>query len=330
MSSEDPFTLLELSRDTATVSDVKRSYARRLKTTRPDDDPQGFMALRSAMDAALAHIKWRDRYGTPNTSSEATSDEAASKTSSSESPPPSTDEDQLSDAGQPKPVPTPVIAPDVIKTLQTEPAPTPTGADWEEPEDLWDDDEDDETDIEERAPDAAPSQFADADAATQAIFDIQSLIKDSSARRDWANWLTILERPAFDGVDAFQILSGRLRSFIGDHSGMNSEDAKPEIPEDIPADILIRLDDRFGWSHQTGSDWFERNYNTWIGRLIEKAEQRTGVKSDGSKLRKHWGDGSVSEAEGGATSAWLSIAWMVVRIGLIIGVIRIITEIVSG
>lgn len=54
MSSTDPFALLGLDRRTATQADVKAAYARLLKVTRPEDDPDGFMALRQAFTAARA------------------------------------------------------------------------------------------------------------------------------------------------------------------------------------------------------------------------------------------------------------------------------------
>lgn len=63
MSSDDPFLYFALDRRTATSSDVKRAYAVRLKATRPEDDPQGFMRLRAMLESGLNQVKWRDLYG---------------------------------------------------------------------------------------------------------------------------------------------------------------------------------------------------------------------------------------------------------------------------
>lgn len=55
-----PWELLELDPATATAKDVKRSYAKRLKTCRPDQDPEGFRMLHEAYSEALGQLQWRE------------------------------------------------------------------------------------------------------------------------------------------------------------------------------------------------------------------------------------------------------------------------------
>lgn len=58
-----PWELLELDPATATSKDVKRSYAKRLKTCRPDQDPEGFRKLHEAYSQALGELQWRESSG---------------------------------------------------------------------------------------------------------------------------------------------------------------------------------------------------------------------------------------------------------------------------
>lgn len=60
MSSNDPFKVLGLERKEATKATVKKAYSAKLKETRPDDDPEGFMALREAYQQALNTVRWQE------------------------------------------------------------------------------------------------------------------------------------------------------------------------------------------------------------------------------------------------------------------------------
>lgn len=55
----DCWSILQLS-DDADPRSIKRSYARLLKGTRPDEDAEGFQRLREAYEEALAIAHWRD------------------------------------------------------------------------------------------------------------------------------------------------------------------------------------------------------------------------------------------------------------------------------
>ena len=56
----DCWALLELP-DDADERSIKRCYAKRLKTTRPDDDAEGFQRLREAYETALLLARERQQ-----------------------------------------------------------------------------------------------------------------------------------------------------------------------------------------------------------------------------------------------------------------------------
>lgn len=54
-----PWDILGLDGPTDDLRHIKKAYAKKLKTTRPDDDPAAFMALREALDAAQGHAYYQ-------------------------------------------------------------------------------------------------------------------------------------------------------------------------------------------------------------------------------------------------------------------------------
>ncbi len=59
MSDRWPWSVLDLEED-ADVAQIRKAYARRLRSVRPDDDPEGFQALREARDEALEYATCSD------------------------------------------------------------------------------------------------------------------------------------------------------------------------------------------------------------------------------------------------------------------------------
>lgn len=68
-----PFEILGIE-PTTSDSDIKRAYARKLKVTRPDEDPAGFQALHEAREAALDWARFEREWGD---SQDAEDDEAS-------------------------------------------------------------------------------------------------------------------------------------------------------------------------------------------------------------------------------------------------------------
>lgn len=57
MTRRYPWTILDID-PTSDQKEIRKAYARRLKVTRPDEDPVGFQALVEARDAALEESHW--------------------------------------------------------------------------------------------------------------------------------------------------------------------------------------------------------------------------------------------------------------------------------
>lgn len=91
--------VLGLPSSTASLAEVKSAYARLLKVTRPDRDPEGFMGLRAAYDAALQQINQR----TASDKSDATTEQRLLPATGPSKPP--------------APAPPPALPPEVMEAL---------------------------------------------------------------------------------------------------------------------------------------------------------------------------------------------------------------------
>lgn len=368
MSFRDPFEVLGIERTGATVRDVKRAYALRLKSTRPDEDPKGFMELRSALENATQQIVWDEedaRYEAEHAAQEA-------KEASEDA---STDEHVIGEETPAKP--TDSLTTEPPSHIQTEPddhhsefdAQPPEyeatetdeaftsdrkareDAAWREPPSELDtvetDHEPDQT--EPKTVDIPPpndntydqaaldQHFDDLYAAVDAAYDqLEALLKDKDKRGDWDNWLAIIDSESVEDVEAFQMLSYRIRGLVSQLTGFDHESTAPKKVDELTPDIILKLDDRYGWSRQSSQDWFERNENTWIRRVVEDAEDATGRSRNGAwgkaprrKIEKvDSGSGDTSENQNNGfsdgTNVLLSFLWLIVRLVAVFAAIRLI------
>ncbi|MEE9347013.1 MAG: hypothetical protein V3U82_02380 [Robiginitomaculum sp.] len=77
---------LGLDGPTEDIKTIKRAYARRLKLTRPDEDPEGFMQLRDAFTWAKNHASYHAQEAMERPASVEISDRAAEKTQEPQEP----------------------------------------------------------------------------------------------------------------------------------------------------------------------------------------------------------------------------------------------------
>ncbi len=316
MSSKDPFVILGLDPKGATEKDIKRAYAVKLKTTRPEDDPEGFMELRDALELAKSQLHWRacddedydDEEGDDEDAEDALIDEASDEPENDATPAPIFSEGASWDA------------PDTLKLNED----APSGADTIE------------VDLETvlTSPEEVENDYT---AVNRAMADIATLMEDREKAAIWSKWLKILDREELLSLEAFQMMSHRLRNEICERTGFTVEATTPTSKSGIAAEVFLELDDRFGWSRQSITNWYESRQNTWIYRLVEAAEYKAGRKKTGA-----WGrpparrieivpeTGTFPEANADTPRSMIvKVSWMIGRIALIILLIQIIRTMLS-
>lgn len=312
MSSDDPFAYLGVSRNGATERDIKRAYAVKLKSTRPDEDPAGFMALRNAMERAIEQLHWASQYDDCDED----------------------DDDEEQETGE-------LIAEDVNgpEADLSDPPSTPAprveyGAEWGDPEP-----QPEEIDyIEPLArPEPPPQLNQDVTAVERAMEQVRQLFDQPFQRNAWSSWLNIIDADDVLSIEAFQMLSYHLRAEICQRSDFSPGRVDAQLPSELDPSIFLKLDERFGWSSQAVTNWYERQQNTWICRLVEQAEVSLG------KRYVAWGKvgRKIEELEPASTpanktpafergfNAVVSLIWLIVRIAFVIVLISSIGQVFS-
>jgi hypothetical protein len=292
MFSNDVFDYFGLDRRTATPADLKRAYAARLKATRPEDDPQGFMQLRQSLEQALREIQWRDQYGDehdfdddqrddpslndpeaePSDITPAAQKPAASIRTSDQSSGEESDEAEQAFRSEFSLTHHPSL------TERTHKAFDPPAEEIEESRDR------DPALAGRTHPTLSQALFdaAPDDAVDEAMDAIIDTLTGPWGASSTARLSRVIESQDVSGIDEYQELSARLRWFLCDRTGLflEPEPATPLIPDWMTGEVLDLFETHFGWTRQATTDQWEHRQNGWIGRLIHmRAESK---KSGGS------------------------------------------------
>lgn len=322
MSFRDPFDFLGLERNGATEADVKRAYALRLKTVRPDENPKEFMELREAFEQARRAAQWSDgarRVDDVLLRPEHGIDQPAPRNDMSQAPAedltgqelPKEEADNAGSA-------TPIAAAG---------SPLSKGPDREASQGYSD-----EIAMRvEHVPNAfsTDERFADeldADAAYEAAMDqINKLITGPWAVGNPDAWDKILADHSMDNLDVFARLSNRLRSLVCEHSGEDSEPQNMVKPDWLNNMVLWRLNQQFGWIGQRHRYRHVQDQNVWIARLAEFlediAQDELHAKVTRRPRRKIDNDALEETQRGGGLSTFgnvlVSLFWILAGVSIL-------------
>ena len=273
--SSDPFVLLGLNRKTATDADVRRAYAQRLKQTRPEEDRDGFMALRAAFERARQEVRWRDEYRDED------------------------NEDEDWDEGR---------ADDAADFVEEAPLPEPAAS--REPQD-----EPDELEQPSYPPDRAMDALVDT--LTGSPFGVS---------RDRV--MAIVEADEVGGIEEFQNLQWRVRSFLCDRSGFNLDTPELRRPDWLSLDVFDALDGYFGWTRQPASQEWVRRQNDWMVRLRKRIIWEAMPEKERASLRSSAMErsGAIPDSPNAGKSRYStenegesgSLRWLFAGVGIII------------
>jgi len=248
MSSHDPFALLGLKRRTATERDVKTAYAAKLKQIRPEDDREGFMALRAAFEQARSMARWRDQYP-----EEAAQDDAYEDGTYVE---PEHDEDAYDE--------------DLDGTYaQT----TSQTTDTVERQNIRDDHDFGPAEI-DSTPNAMPatdnsdwqthSDDSPKDPVDQAMDDIDTLMKNPFAGGSMEPWQDILDRDELQSIDGYQQISQRLRWRLCVDTGFHEDPQVLKVPAWLTMPVFKGLCEHFGWHKQQSREYWVMQQQNWL------------------------------------------------------------------
>lgn len=246
MSSHDPFEFFGLDRKSATLAELKTAYAQRLKTTRPDEDRDGFMALRDAFEGARREIEWREQYGDDDDGAwdEEGWEEEERDDSSGEQELHAAEADTSS----------PVL--DDIEPLD-----------------------------ENAAPQIEPVESGfepQVSAVDQAMEDIEALTKSPFASSSFKPWEAILERDDLQPIDEYQDFSNRLRWFVCNATGYNSEEQVIDTPPWLSMAVFKGLCEHFSWHRSHSTDQWVAHQTQWLYRL----DQHLTTKEDAPEVEQ--------------------------------------------
>lgn len=294
MYSHDPFQLLELDRRAATEADVKKAYATKLKKVRPEDDREGFMALRAAFEQARSIARWRDKNPEHAAEEDAWEDREAEREEAEAQGIESPDDSHFEEAG---------IADSSTSETDTD----------------GDIDVTPEVQIFETGPKTDPVDVA--------LEDIRQLANQPFAGGAFSPWREIIERDELQPIDEYQRLSEYLRGYICEEAGLYAEGDRHKLPNWLTLNVFNGLTSYFGWLNQPSNDYWVREQIDWLLKIEHHLNRPDADIEKDRKLKNkgHTPQGSYDSSRSGGpitdtskpaqsqnSVGWWRILWVVI------------------
>ncbi|MBY9067255.1 hypothetical protein K1X12_10115 [Hyphomonas sp. WL0036] len=244
----DPFAVLGLDPNTATDADVRKAYAARLKVTRPEDDREGFIALRAAFEDARSEVRARERYGNHFDEDDEEDEDGAVQTEAALT------EGFAADVPAGRDDPGNAFEATAFAPPQVDTSAGSADSEAFDDQDSHDDDYLTETDRNLNAAMAA----------------LQAALQDPWGAKSGERVLAIVEAPEVSGIDEYQALQWRVRDWLCEETGYFADPRKLTTPAWLSLAELEALDAYFGWTAQPSRQVWIRERNDWIGELKER------------------------------------------------------------
>jgi len=116
-------------------------------------------------------------------------------------------------------------------------------------------------------------KWIDKSPVSQAMRDITDLIKANPWGAPAADWQLILERNELQMIDEHRDLDSRLVHHICEETGFWAGETLPSKCSWLTKEVVLMLDDTFGWGHQFGRQMHERKQYDWLHRIIGQHRQ---------------------------------------------------------
>lgn len=273
----DSWSLLGLDGPTGDLKAIKRAYAKKLRVTRPDDDPEGFMALRDALEnakfAAQYHVEEEDY-----AHQEVVIEPVDTATPEIESSAPAKDIPEPEHGFTP--LPEDKLIPDSHRPQKES----------KDDGDVFDSLDRPAEEIAEDAPQEPEPPYVPPvkkSNVEQVMEELIALYKDPFGRLESRRWEKLLEDPRLDGIDEAIDFEDSFRCYLLDEFGYFDGDESRSNRKGNPPLITTRIGtiifNKMGWRDTRGRPLYVQDQVDWLRKDLDVIN-RDKIRSEAAGL----------------------------------------------